>query len=228
MEPLSSDRQLWNLVAPLDHECRGQTKYVISDDAEDDVFRWKLEPGECVSSVRDFCAIIPGCVMPSWFPNKEYDEMRMEYEIKVDIPAYYRDSEWCGIVVCFLISCDLAIRWSSKAAEDDGYIWQEWGRRILLWSNDPHQCIMVLELNQKTCWQHLRAHHNNSLHIKLSLVNAFEVDEIEIKGWGWRVLCKEEIQQWCVLNHFNQPPSPPHDPINLPWRLLRKFIMEMY
>ncbi|KAI9073722.1 hypothetical protein K1719_044321 [Acacia pycnantha] len=35
--PLSSDEQLWNLVASLDHECRGRTKYyVISDEDYDD------------------------------------------------------------------------------------------------------------------------------------------------------------------------------------------------
>ncbi|XP_028778713.1 TMV resistance protein N-like [Neltuma alba] len=212
MEPLSSDGQVWNLVASLDHE----------------LF-------ECVAP-RDFYAIIPGCKMPSWFQNKEdypLSEKRGEYEyvIKVDIPQRCFDSKWCGIVVCFLISgCgDMEIDWSSKAAEDDDDYIHNLGRHSIFVFNYPmaNQCIMVLELNEETCWQHLRAHDSNSLHIKLSTY----VGEMEIKGSGWRVICKEDIQEWCNLRDSDQLTRPqlaaPDDELKLSWRMLRKFIMKL-
>ncbi|XP_028794923.1 disease resistance-like protein CSA1 [Neltuma alba] len=235
MEPLSSDGQLWNLVASLDHECRGRTKYVIPYDEEEEPGIYMFNLFECVAP-RDFYAIIPGCKMPSWFQNKEdypLSEKKGEYEyvIKVDIPPRCFDSKWCGIVVCFFISgCgDMVIDWSSKAAEDDDDYIHNLGRHSIFVFNYPmaNQCIMVLELNEETCWQHLRAHDSNSLHIKLSTY----VGEMEIKGSGWRVICKEDIQEWCNLRDSDQLTRPqlaaPDDELKLSWRMLRKFIMKL-
>ncbi|XP_028794922.1 TMV resistance protein N-like [Neltuma alba] len=196
MEPLSSDGQLWNLVASLDHERRGRTRCQVDDD-------WDEDGEEYVPSVlykgakwppqlRDFCASLPGCEMPSCFPNKEdchLDMLGRKYEIEVDMPPYFRDSEWCGIVVCFRMSGYgdgfWDVGWSGKAAEgDDDYILEEW-----------------------ECWD----------------------CDWEVKECGWRVICKEEIQDWCHPNGFfnqaTQPQLASSDEVKLPLRALVDFFL---
>ncbi|XP_028796198.1 TMV resistance protein N-like [Neltuma alba] len=236
MEPLSSDGQLWNLVASLDHECRGRTKYEIYDDEEDADFV-PFKAGKRPPPLRDFCAILPGYEIPSWFPTKEdcpFDKWG-EYEMKVDIPPYFRDSEWCGIVVCSHMSAYgdgfWDVGWSSKAAEDDDDYKPKGWEHDIPFSISEKQCIMVLELNEETCWRHLRAHHSNSLHILLS-VQPLGYD-IEVKECGWRVIRKEEIQDWCHLNGFfnqaTQPQLASSDEVKLPRRALKEFFLgEMY
>ncbi|XP_028791848.1 disease resistance-like protein DSC1 [Neltuma alba] len=236
MEPLSSDRQLWDLVASLDHECRGRT---IDDD-------WDEDGLEDVPSVlyqrlkwpsRDFCASLPGYKIPSWFLKREYcplDENR-EYKIEVDIPPYFRDSEWCGIVVCFRMSSyndgSGVVGWGSKAAEsDDYYIIKEWERAIPYPFRGEQCIIMVLELNEETCWRHLRAHQSNSLHILFAFESKwFDQDYWEAEECGWRVIRKEEIQDWRHLNGFfnqaNQPKLASSDEVKLPMRALVEFFL---
>ncbi|KAI9094465.1 hypothetical protein K1719_026690 [Acacia pycnantha] len=109
--PLSSDEQIWNLVASFDHERK-------------------------CALLRDFFAIIRGCGIPSWFSNNTSGICRNFCVIEVNIPPDFRDSEWLGIVVCLPIICHrgnkLTIYWSTKAPEDDGFLHKkEWG--YLLW-----------------------------------------------------------------------------------------------
>ncbi|KAK4278726.1 hypothetical protein QN277_016533 [Acacia crassicarpa] len=224
--PLSSDEHIWNLVASLDHECRGRTKYyVISDEDYDDdrpLDETKSAP------LRDFFAIIPGRGIPSWF-SMDTLEMRWHHcVIEVNIPRDFRDSEWLGIVVCLPVtffSSMLKIYWSTKAPEDDDFIHKEWGHGTALFSRSDCQCIMVLELNEETCWQHLRG-HNNSLHIKFEI---YGDRDAELCGCGWRLIRKEEIRQAerCNLNDFNQVTQPqlatPHE-VSLPWSVLGYYI----
>lgn len=233
MKPLS-DIHLWDLVASLDHEYRWGTKYV-NNEVFNDISLWLKYTELEYLPQRDFCAIIPGRKIPLWFPNKEYypwDESRKESVIKVDILQYFRASEWSGIAICLLFSgpYECLISWSSKALEDDEYTWKEWAHYISSSRQSSHLCVMVLELNEKTCWQHLRG-HNNSLHIKLStypVINGAE--DVKIGGWGWRVICKEDIQEWCNLNGFNQVMEP-HlagpDEVRLSQRLLDKVIRKV-
>ncbi|XP_028778717.1 disease resistance-like protein CSA1 [Neltuma alba] len=243
MEPLSSDRQLWDLVASLDHECRGRTKYEIYNDGEEDwdevVPSVLLKGAKWPSPLTDFCASLPGCEIPSWFPNKEHCHLDMwgrKYEIEVDMPPYFRDSEWCGIVVCFRMSgygegsCDFS--WSSKAApDDDHYAPKEWECDIPSSLYEKHCIIMVLELNEETCWRHLRARHNNSLHILFSFASR-DQDYWEAEECGWRVIRKEEIQDWRHLNGFfnqaNQPQLASSDEVKLPLRAFEEFFMGEY
>ncbi|KAI9126857.1 hypothetical protein K1719_002453 [Acacia pycnantha] len=167
---------------------------------------------------RDFFAIMSsgGRKIPSWFdPNiKYYDEGRYECEIEVDVPPNFCASKWSGIVVCLHMEGYMGkINWSSKAPEDDKYnTWEEQSHGI--WSIYGHVGlgVLVLEFNQETCWQHLRG-DNNSLHILLSQLSSdFAGRIIDILGCGWRVICKEEIQNWCHSNHFNQFTQSQHAP----------------
>ncbi|KAI9073244.1 hypothetical protein K1719_044795 [Acacia pycnantha] len=189
----------------------------------------KVEPEHL--SLRNFFAIMPsGGQISSWFdPNIEYyDEERDECEIEVDVPPNFRASKWSGIVVCLHIQgSDGAICWSSKAPEDEYNIWEERSRGIESLYGGDGLCVMVLEFNQKTCWQHLRG-DNNSLHIQLSShYNPRYWTFMGIWGYGWRVICKEDVENWCNPNHFNQFTQPQHGPpseVKLPQRLLRKVI----
>ncbi|KAI9079575.1 hypothetical protein K1719_038479 [Acacia pycnantha] len=237
----SLDEQIFILVTSLDHERRGQTKYVISDDEEenmlfpyddvDETAFWlyelkKVEPE--YDSFRKFIAVMPsGGKIPSWFePNIEYyDEESDRCEIEVEVPLNFRASKWSGIVVCLhLERCEGRIRWSFKAPEDDRYrgpagathgIWDIYGL-------DDGLCVMVLEFNEKNCWQHLRG-DNNVLHIRLSPDD--DDNCMDILGYGWRVICKEDIQKWCHPNHFNHFTQPQHEhaassEVKLPFQLL--------
>ncbi|KAI9117798.1 hypothetical protein K1719_011213 [Acacia pycnantha] len=243
----SLDEQLLNLVTSLDHECRRQTKYVISNEEDymllpdityyDPLVMFKhfeIEPEN--RPLRNFFAIMPsGGKIPSWFdPNKKYyDEERYECEIEVDIPQNFRASKWSGIVVCLHIEGhDGLVSWSSKAPEDDKYnMWEEWSHGVWSLYGDEGLCVMVLEFNKKTCWQHLRG-DNNSLHIKLSsdydhIRMGDNIHKMNIWGYGWRVICKEDIQNWCFPNHFNQFTQPQHAPppeVKLPLRLFGRVI----
>ncbi|KAI9126587.1 hypothetical protein K1719_002183 [Acacia pycnantha] len=224
----SLDEQMLNLVTSLDHECREKTKYVITDDEEENMprpyenyyyspFELKdVEPKDL--PLRDFFATLPsglGGKIPSLFDSniKYYEKARSKCEIEVDIPPNFRASKWSGIVVCLHIKGhDGFIRWSSKAPKDYEYnIWQERSRGIGSLHGDG-LCIMVLEFNEKTYWQHLRG-HNNSLHIQLSfdkypMIVEDDSDILDILGCGWRVICKEDIQNWCHPNHLNHSPNP--------------------
>ncbi|XP_028780811.1 TMV resistance protein N-like [Neltuma alba] len=240
MEPLSSDGQLWNLVASLDHECRWRTECEVDDDWDEDglqevpsvLFHYGAER---LPPLRDFCASLPGCEIPSWFPHIEdchLDEWGSKHEIKVDIPPYFRDSEWCGIVVCFRMSGygdgDWNVGWSSKAAEDDDdYILEVWECDIPYSLSEKQGIIMVLELNEETCWRHLRAHHSNSLRILFSADHSGH--DWEVKECGWSVICKEEIQDWCNLNGFfnqaTQPQLASSDEVKVPLRALVEFFL---
>ncbi|KAI9114546.1 hypothetical protein K1719_014244 [Acacia pycnantha] len=244
----SLDEQLWNMVTSLDHECRGQTKYGISDEEEEYLpltamvnsgqlpQRKDFEVAPEYHPLRNFFAImLSGGKIPSWFgPNIKYcEEERRECEIEVDVPPHFRASKWSGIVVCLHLKGDEGeIRWSSKAPKDDKYYnrWEE--RQHGFWTLCGHDglCIMVLEFNQKTCWQHLRG-DNNFLHIQLFIhfrdLLTYPHEMLGILGCGWRVICKEDIQKWCNPNHFNQFTQPQHAPpseVKLPWRVLRRLL----
>ncbi|KAK4278789.1 hypothetical protein QN277_016588 [Acacia crassicarpa] len=243
----SLDEQLLDWVTSLDHECRGQTKYVISDEGEEylpltgmaDVLLFhKREDFEVESEyhpLRNFFAIMPlRDRIPSWFdPNiKYYDEGYItECEIKVDVPPNFRASKWSGIVACLHIKgpdYSGVISWSSKALEDDEYkgcAELPYGIRRL---SEDGLCVMVLEFNEGTCWQYLRG-DSNSLHIQLSsrYKERFSCGSMGILGYGWRVICKEDIQKWSNPNQFNQFTQLHHVPpseVKLPWRLLRKLL----
>ncbi|KAK4278794.1 hypothetical protein QN277_016593 [Acacia crassicarpa] len=233
----SLDEQMLNLVTSLDHECRGQIKYVISDDEEEENMSfphkkddypllWLKNVEPEYLPLRNFLAIMPfEGKIPSWFdPNiKYYGEQRCECVIEVDIPSNFRDSKWSGIVVCLHVYGLFGwIYWSSKAPEDDEYNgWEVTQGRLFLDRDDDVLCIMVLEFNEKTCWQHLRG-HNNSLHIKL------ETDFlIHVLGYGWRVICKEDIQNWCNPSRFNQFTQPQHaspSGVKIPLALVQKVL----
>ncbi|KAI9094446.1 hypothetical protein K1719_026671 [Acacia pycnantha] len=218
--PFSSDEQIWNLVASLDHERRGRTKYYVTS-YEDYVDARPLVEAIC-APLRDFFAIIPGVEIPSWF-SKNYKFFSKDCVIKVSIPPDFRDSEWLGIVVCLPVMCwysDFRIDWSTKASEDDDFIHKEWGHGTGFFSGCYYQCIMVLELNEETCWQHLRG-HNNSLHIKFQIYGA----NVDWKDeCGWRLIRKQEIRQAerCNLNDFNQVMTQPQ--LATPHKKSRKFI----
>ncbi|KAI9114497.1 hypothetical protein K1719_014195 [Acacia pycnantha] len=227
----SLDEQMLNLVTSLDHECRGQTKYVITDDEEENMSlryeRGYYSPFELKNvkpkdlPLRNFFAIIPsGGKIPSWFDSniKYYEKARSKCEIAVVVPPHFRASKWSGIVVCLHIKGHEGfIRWSSKAPENDEYnIWEEKPRGIgsFHWADDL--CVMVLEFNKKNCWQHLRG-DKNSLHIQLAsdkypLVVEDDPKTVDILGYGWKVICKEDIQKWSNPNHFNQSTQPKHAP----------------
>ncbi|XP_054777182.1 uncharacterized protein LOC129285473 [Prosopis cineraria] len=226
------------LVASLDHKYRSRAKYESS-------LLNKIESEHLPQ--RDFFAIFPGCDIPSWFPNKEHiitsaksydDDPSDECVIKVDIPQNFNASEWSGIVVCLSVSRydyykiyedgvresfgdeTCWISWSSKALEDDDYIYKGWDHCFqVIYHPDKEDlyerghgfysdgtevvgylCVMVLELNEKTCWQHLRA-HNNSILIKIRLHRPYFGWDFCMSGCGWRVLCKEDIEQWCNTTH---------------------------
>ncbi|XP_028778705.1 disease resistance-like protein CSA1 [Neltuma alba] len=226
MEPLSSDGQLWNLVASLDHECRWRTECEVDDDWDEDGLQEVPSGAERLLLLRDFCASLPGCEIPSWFPHIEdchLDEWGSKHEIKVDMPPYFRDSEWCGIVVCFRMS-GYSGGWSGKAAERDD---EEWECDIRFLISEKQCIIMVLELNEETCWRHLRAHHSNSLRILFSADHSGH--DWEVKECGWRVICKEEIQDWRNLNGFfnqaTQPQLASSDEVKLPLRALVEFFL---
>ncbi|KAI9079565.1 hypothetical protein K1719_038469 [Acacia pycnantha] len=240
----SLDEQVIILVTSLDHERRGQTKYVISDDEEenmlfpydedvDETDFWlyelkKVEPE--YDSFRKFFAVMPsGGKIPSWFePNIEYyDEESDGCEIEVEVPpnSNFRASKWSGIVVCLhLKRCVGRIRWSFKAPEDDRYSGPAGATHAIkgIYGQEDGLCVMVLEFNEKNCWQHLRG-DNNFLHI---LVSPDDDDNcMDILGCGWRVICKEDIQKWCHPNHFNHFTQPQHEhaassEVKLPFQLL--------
>ncbi|KAI9079554.1 hypothetical protein K1719_038458 [Acacia pycnantha] len=233
----SLDEQMFILVTSLDHECRGQTKYVISVDEEENMlFPYDEEVEDNVSlldelkrvqseyhPLRNFIAIMPsGGKIPSWFdPNiKYYDEEREECEIEVEVPPNFCDSKWSGIIVCLhLKRCGGMLSWGFKAPEDDIYNgWVGAADCLFEFYGGDGLCVMVLEFNEETCWQYLRG-DNNSLHIQLSL-------GLDIWGYGWRVICKEDIQKWCHPNHFNHFTQPQHEraapsKVELPFKLIR-------
>ncbi|KAI9079567.1 hypothetical protein K1719_038471 [Acacia pycnantha] len=240
----SLDDQIIILVTSLDHERRGQTKYVISEDEEENMlFPYdedfedndfllyelnKIKPE--YDSFRKFFAVMPsGGKIPSWFePNIEYyDEESGWCEIEVEVPpnSNFRGSKWSGIVVCLhLKRCEGRIRWSFKAPEGHRYSGQAGASHGILdiYGQEDGLCVMVLEFNQENCWQHLRD-GNNFLHI---LVAPDDDDNcMDILGYGWRVICKEDIQKWCHLNHFDHFTQPQHaaapSKVELPFTLLR-------
>ncbi|KAI9114631.1 hypothetical protein K1719_014329 [Acacia pycnantha] len=242
----SLDEQLLDWVTSLDHECRGQTKYVVFDEGEE-YLPLTIMPGVLLfhkhkdfdvepeyHPLRNFFAIMPsGDQIPLWFdPNiKYYDERYItECEIEVDVPPNFRASKWSGIVVCLRIKGPTysgVISWSSKAPEDDEYKGCA-GLPHGIWRlSEDGLCGMVLEFNEETCWQHLRG-DNNSLHIQLSsrYKERFSCGGMGILGYGWRVICKEDIQKWCHPNHFNQFTQPQRAPseVKLPWRVLRRLL----
>ncbi|KAK4278795.1 hypothetical protein QN277_016594 [Acacia crassicarpa] len=238
MKPLSSNTQLWNLVASLDHEYRGQTKYVISDEYNDTTSEFKHIELEHLP-LRDFFANVPGYEIPSWFPNKcvPSSVTNSKHVIEVTIPSRLDDREWYGIVVCLHISRDFSglISCSSKAPDGDYYVHKGWAyERNIMDEQNRHLCIMVLKLNERTCWQPCRQHlaGDNSLHIKLCTHNYSCPEPISKWECGWRVICKEEIQEWCHRNDFNQlnPPQldPPHDEVKLPLKALDFFNGSVY
>ncbi|KAI9079573.1 hypothetical protein K1719_038477 [Acacia pycnantha] len=96
----SLDDLLLNLLTSLDHECRGQTEYVISVEEipHKQYYYWLLEELEDVKpeDFQNFFAIMPsGGKIPSWFdPNiKYYDEGRYECETEMEVPLNFRDSK---------------------------------------------------------------------------------------------------------------------------------------
>ncbi|KAI9079555.1 hypothetical protein K1719_038459 [Acacia pycnantha] len=213
----SLDEQISILVTSLDHEWRGKTKYVSSNEEEENMlFPYDEDLEETISlslelkdveleydPLRNFIAIMPsGGKIPSWFgPNIKYcDEERDECEIEVEVPPNFRASKWSGIVVCLQLKrYEGKIRWSFKAPEDDIYYrWAGVAPTICgLYGEEGGLCIVVLEFNGKTCWQHLRG-DNNFLHIQLSpdndvSMNIFGYGSLHISGYGWRVICKEDV-----------------------------------
>ncbi|XP_028778727.1 uncharacterized protein LOC114735218 isoform X2 [Neltuma alba] len=145
---------------------------------------------------------MPKSEIPSWFPNRgsipSNESGTSEYELVVDVPPYFRASKWSGLAVYLEIkdssTCDkLVISWSCKAREDY-YICKEWENEIsLMYAWQPRLCLMLLDFNEKTCWQHLRG-NSNCLHIKLSVTCQYSKSP-RLKC-GWRVLSKEEMQDW--------------------------------
>ncbi|XP_054797794.1 disease resistance protein Roq1-like isoform X2 [Prosopis cineraria] len=237
MEALS-DGELWNLVASRDHENRGRIEYANTNEtlrhADDDdycvaTFMFEDVKSECLPQ-RDFIAIVPaGWEIPSWCTCTEYhilDEDGQECEIKVEIPQSFRASEWFGIVVCLQLGpswgCDGMIWWSSRDAEgEDDYTYKKWAHAIpVSFSSTDYMCMMVLELNEKTCWQHLTP-PNNSLHILLSTLDDPGLSEVEIMGCGWRLICKEDMKEWSRLNDLFTLPPTPHQVV-LSHRILRQ------
>ncbi|KAI9114802.1 hypothetical protein K1719_014500 [Acacia pycnantha] len=242
----SLDELMLNLVTSLDHERRGQTKYVINDEEEENMPR-PHERGYCSPfelknvkpedlPLKNFFAIIPsGGKIPSWFDSniKYYKKARSKCEIGVVVPPHFRASKWSGIVVCLHIKGHEGfIRWSSKAPEDDKYnVLEEKPRGIgsFFWADGL--CVMVLEFNEKNCWQHLRG-DKNSVHIQLTsekypLVVEDDPKSLDILGYGWKVICKEDIQKWINPNHFNQSTQPKRAPpseLKLPLPVLRRLL----
>ncbi|XP_054796561.1 TMV resistance protein N-like isoform X2 [Prosopis cineraria] len=203
MEPLS-ERQLWNMVSSLHHEYRHQVKY-------ENTLLKHIEVAEYFPQ-RDFFAIIRGSEIPSWFPNNDYvasDLYRSKCELVMNIPQHVRASEWSGLAVCIklqIMPCvfdSFHISWSSKAPEDDHYVRKKWAHEIRVVEKEgPHICIMVLHLNEKTCWQHLRG-HDNCLHIKFTFHSPSR-EMLKIGGCGWRVMCKEDLEEWRHNNYWNK------------------------
>ncbi|KAK4278811.1 hypothetical protein QN277_016608 [Acacia crassicarpa] len=196
MEHLSS-AGMWNIVSPLDHEYRLRTNY------EKRVLQ-PIQSGYVPEA--DFLAIMPKSEPPSWFPNRTSFLKRssflngpLEYELVVDMPPYFRTSKWCGLAVCLQVqgmpsSCaKYVISWGCKAPEDSHFS-EEWANEISIGNAwDPHLYVMLLDFNEKTCWQHLRG-NNNRLHIKLSFT--YEDSRALNLVCRWRALCKEEMQEW--------------------------------
>ncbi|KAK4278801.1 hypothetical protein QN277_016599 [Acacia crassicarpa] len=191
MEPLSSDG-MWNIVSSLDHEYRCQTNY--------EKRALQLIQSGYVPEA-DFLAIMPKSEIPSWFPNRGFissnESGTLEYELVVEIPPYFRASNWCGLAICLEIkdrsTCDkLVISWSCKASEDY-HVCKDWENEIsLAYAWHPRLCLMLLDFNEKTCWQHLRG-GNDCLHIKLSIRCQYSKSP-QLK-YGWWALCKEEMQE---------------------------------
>ncbi|KAK4278809.1 hypothetical protein QN277_016606 [Acacia crassicarpa] len=225
------DEELLNMVTSLDHGRRVQTKYVTSNDEEEymplsdmkyyrPLFNFKkVEVESGYDPLKNFFAIMPGViVLPGFFyPNIHYmNEKKYECDIEVDIPPNFRASKWSGIVVCLhLCGSDGAICWRSKAPEDDKYNRRaEQSQGIWGLCKGIGHCVMVLEFNQETCWQHLRG-DNNSLHIQVSSDYCQnKTDILQILGYGWKVICEEDIQKWCSRSHFNQFIEPQHAPLS--------------
>ncbi|KAI9073242.1 hypothetical protein K1719_044793 [Acacia pycnantha] len=236
----SNIRQLWNGIKSLNHlKCTSLVKVHDSLRELKELVEVDLHGCENLKSLPskletnslrklDLEISLQSCQrgdkIPSWFdPNiKHYGEPGLgECEIEVDVPSNFRDSKWSGIIVCLHINKPFGwIYWSSKAPEDDKYNGREviLGRLGLDRDDDDIFCVMVLEFNQKTCWQHLRG-DNNSLHILLP--SDFS---IKILGYGWRVICKEDIQEWCHANDFNQPQHASPSEVKISSALLGKVL----
>ncbi|KAF7833622.1 TMV resistance protein N-like [Senna tora] len=196
------DEQLWFFFSSLNHQLRCRTKYLGTQLSD---IKSEYLP------FRDFYATIPGSEVPSWFPNymqvREDNRGRSSFSIIVDIPQSFRASEWSGIAVCLLINYDSYgprfpkpyLCWTCKAPEDDSYISKGWAH-VFDYSNNigricPHLCLMLFHCNDQTCWQHLRG-DNNWLQIVFTAMWAGL-----IKKCGWRVLCREEMEEWCKTNY---------------------------
>ncbi|KAK4278775.1 hypothetical protein QN277_016575 [Acacia crassicarpa] len=241
----SLDKQMLNLVTSLDHACRGQTKYVISEEEEEDMlFPYDKEVEDNISlldelkrvepqyqPLKNFIAIMPsGGEIPSWFdPNIEYyDEERDECEIEVEVPSNFHDSIWSGIIVCLhLERCGGMLSWGFKAPKDDKYNgWAGAANCLFSFYAEDGLCVIVLEFNEKTCWQHLKG-DNNSLHIQLSPGLDILGGRLGILGYGWRMICKEDIQHLCHPNHFDHFTQPQHaleSEVELPFKLVRRVL----
>ncbi|KAK4278772.1 hypothetical protein QN277_016572 [Acacia crassicarpa] len=216
----SLDDWILNLVTSLDHECRGQTKYVISDEIKENIpfdymraisseYNW--EGIELDFQCSDFFATMPsgeGGKIPSWFdPNIEYFEIPRKYhQIVVDVPPNFRASKWSGIVVCLdtkrVVGIGESIGWETGLDHTGGGTFMRFLRMQGVLSGSDNLIVMVLEFNKETCWQHLRG-ENNSLSIKLCCdimdecfisSNGSVLSVGVILGCGWRVICKEDIQ----------------------------------
>ncbi|XP_054795484.1 disease resistance protein Roq1-like [Prosopis cineraria] len=235
-QSLTND-QLWNLVASLNHQYRSRTRYAspllnnikpehlpqrdfFAIFSGSDIPSWFPNKEHAVTTPEPFHDLVKE------FMSSFYDDRSHECVMKVDIPQHFHASEWSGIVVCLCVSKDIYhklsgveyegndtcwISWSSKALEDEDYIYKGWDhcfrvidypdKKIYVDDNGyddgaevtKYLCVMVLELNEKTCWQHLTP-HNNSIHIRLRLHRPNVSWDFKMLGWGWRVLCKEDIE----------------------------------
>ena len=191
-----------------------------------------LQPEE-YHPLRDFCAVTSSThKIPSWFPNKEYYHMDEDIEegvIKVDINPCLRHSEWSGIVACFLISGygSVEIAWSSTAPEDNDNRSNKWAHSFSF-GKDYKLFTMVLELNEKTCWQHLTP-PNNCLRFNF-FIHKSEYDIAKIRGSGWRLICKEAVKDWCNIYDLSQLTLPqfasPRE-VNISKRVFDRFIKKV-
>jgi len=134
---------------------------------------------------------------PSWFLNRA-NPRRKTTRITVDIPQCCRDSEWSGIAMWLdgnFEEIDQYISWTSYAPKDYKNAHKEWGHRM---PNFCDHCLMLLHFNDETCWKHVTG-DNNQLVIEITC------SQVNINECGWRVLCKEEMDEWC--NKANGPNS---------------------
>ena len=141
----------------------------------------------------------PGTV-PSWFLNRA-NPRRKTARITVDIPQCCRDSEWSGIAIwldLYIGHLFGYISWTSYAPKDYKNAHKGWGHHMSCYRNNY---LMLLHFNDETCWKHVTG-DNNQLVIEIRCYGDYGAD---IEECGWRLLCKEEMDEWC--NKANGPNS---------------------